>query len=290
MAAINSLKAWQREHKADGSRGDGFSIHPSMLVEQPGFNPRDYGDQEVIDHIEALKQSYIAARYVPPLIVSVIDGDVVVREGHCRRRAVLLAIDEGHDIKRVRVEEHKGGDVEQTSLILTSNDGLKLKPLQRASVYARLQAYGLNDTEIAKSVGCTGTQVARYLTMLKMPEDMKRMVNEGKISASYALDLYSTEGSTGAVDKANAGLKTAEKAGKKTVTPAAVNQQKRLPPKTLQQIRDALLAVHPLFDRELDDFDRASKQVKVIIPIEQFQALAEAANSVKSTEGDNDES
>jgi len=275
---INSLKAFQRNNKEVCARGDGFSIDPRLLVEQEDFNPRDYSDPDVIEHIERLKQSYIEGRYIPAIIVTIIDGNVVVREGHCRRRAVLSAIDDGHDIKRVKVEEYRGDDVEQTALILTSNDGLKLKALQRAEVISRLSAYGLNDTEISKKIGCTSTQVARYLTMLQMPHELKEMVNADKISATYALQLFADLGAKAATEKAKKGLET----GAKKVTPKVVNRKKRLTPKMTHHINDSLLAISGVFDAEIpDDY---SGDVKITISVDKFRALEEAVKLIKSVE------
>jgi len=275
---INSLKAFQKNNKETCTRGDGFSIDPRYLVEQENFNPRDYNDPDVIEHIDRLKQAYIDGRYVPPIIITIIDGDVVVREGHCRRRAVLLAINEGHDIKRVRVEEYRGGDVEQVALILTSNDGLKLKALQRAEVISRLSAYGLNDTEISKKIGCTSTQVARYLTMLQMPHELKELVNADKISATYALQLFADLGAKAATEKAKKGLET----GAKKVTPRVVNKKKRLTPKMTHHINESLLAISDVFDAEIpDDYDG---NVKITISVDKFRALEEAVKFVESVE------
>lgn len=275
---INSLKAFHKNNKEVCARGDGFSIDPRLLVEQDGFNPRDYTDPDVIDHITKLKHAYINGRYVPPMIVTVIDGDVVVREGHCRRRAVLMAIDEGHDIKRVRVEEYRGDDVEQVALILTSNDGLKLKTLQRAEVISRLKAYGLNDTEISKKIGCTSTQVARYLTMLQMPHELKELVNADRISATYALQLFTELGAKAATEKAKKGLET----GVKKVTPRvvnAVNAKKRLTPKMTRHINDSLLAISDVFDTEIpDDY---TGNVKITISVDKFRALEEAVKLIE---------
>lgn len=88
-----------------------------------------------------LADAYKRGDYVPPIIVKVIDGKVYVREGHRRRRAILLAIEEGADIQFVQVVEHKGDEAEQSLLIATSNDG-PLSPLERAVIYARLANWG----------------------------------------------------------------------------------------------------------------------------------------------------
>ncbi len=277
---INSLKGFQKNNKESCARGDGFSIDPRLLVEQENFNPRDYNDPDVIEHIDRLKHSYIDGRYVPAIIVSVIDSEVVIREGHCRRHAILKAIEEGHDIKRVRVEEHKGDEVEQVALILTSNDGLKLKALQRAEVISRLSAYGLNDTEISKKIGCTSTQVARYLTMLKMPHELKELVNVDKISATYALQLFDKYGAKLATEKAKTGLET----GAKKVTPKVVNKQKRLTPKMTHHINESLLAISDVFDTKVpDDY---TGNLKITISVEKFRALEEAVKFIETLSDD----
>lgn len=122
-----------------------------------------------------------------------------VREGHRRRRAILLAIEEGADIQFVQVVEHKGDEAEQSLLIATSNDGLPLSPLERAVIYARLANWGWSDQMIAQRVGRSAEHVRIARALLEMPLELKRMIQEGSVAATYAQELYNEHG-TNAVE------------------------------------------------------------------------------------------
>ena len=205
MALNQSLKAINKEDKAKVGKKDLFTADPRLLTEAEGFNARGAFEQnyferaDVRTHIDGFKESYRDGRYVPPIVVKVIDGTIYVRDGHCRTRALKELIDEGLEIQKVNVEPLQGDETEQLSLIVTSNDGLPLTQLERASVYARLGAYGLSDTEIAKKVNRTPGHVGQLKQMLDMPWALKRMVQEGTVAAHYALELFREHG-TAAVD------------------------------------------------------------------------------------------
>ncbi|WFO14457.1 hypothetical protein MAY82_18910 (plasmid) [Edwardsiella ictaluri] len=206
MAAINSLRALKGVTPAqDLKKGDGFTIAPQLLLEEEGFNTRGafcdnyYDRPDIKEGIRVLAEAYKRGDYVPPIIVKVIDGKVYIREGHRRRRALLRAIEEGADIKLVQVVEHRGDEAEQNLLIATSNDGLPLSPLERAVIYARLAHWGWSDQMIALRVGRSAEHVRSARALLEMPLELKRMIQEGTVAATYAQALYNEHG-TAAVD------------------------------------------------------------------------------------------
>ncbi len=206
MAVINSLRALKGVTAPEElKKGDGFTISPQLLLEEEGFNTRgafceDYYERpDIKAGIRVLADAYKRGDYVPPIIVKVIDGKVYVREGHRRRRAILLAIEEGADIQFVQVVEHKGDEAEQSLLIATSNDGLPLSPLERAVIYARLANWGWSDQMIAQRVGRSAEHVRIARALLEMPLELKRMIQEGSVAATYAQELYNEHG-TNAVE------------------------------------------------------------------------------------------
>jgi ParB family chromosome partitioning protein len=226
MAQINSLKTLNRE-SAEVSKSDLFSVAPHLLLEEEGFNTRgafceDYYERpDIKAGIRALADAYTRGDYVPPIIVKVRDGNVFVREGHRRRRAIQLAISEGADIRKVQVLEHKGDEAEQTLLIATSNDGLPLTPLEKAVIYGRLASWGWSDTEIAERVGRTTEHVRQARVLLEMPLDLKKMIQAGEVAATYASELFREHGEA-AVQmlkeaQAGAGSEVAKKVTRKKV-------------------------------------------------------------------------
>lgn len=285
MALAQSLKAFVRNNKDNGTRGDGYSLDPRILVEREGFNVRDYNDPDVIAHIEAFAEAYANGHYVPPITIKVVDGEPEIREGHCRTRGALLAIERGHDIRRVRVDEFKGDEFAETALLLTSNDGLALKTLERVAVIKRMVNQGHTEAEVAEAIGKTPEHVRQMLMMDQMPLQLKRMVNAGEISATYALDLFKVHG-TGAVEVAQAGLEKAKVNGKKKVTPKTVGGRRRLSPKVLNSLRDHMGKMADRFDAIT--VAEGQKEVSVSLSVEEFEALKQAASQVKAAEASSD--
>ncbi len=121
-------------------------------------------------------------------------GMFFVREGHRRRRAILLAISEGADIRKIQVLEHKGDEAEQTLLIATSNDGLPLTPLEKAVIYGRLANWGWSDQEIAERVGRTAEHVRQAKALLELPLELKQMIQANEVAATYASELFREHG------------------------------------------------------------------------------------------------
>lgn len=200
MGVANSLRAMHGEHKGKMTKTNLFMADLDLLEEEDGFNiGRDYDDPEVQEHIRNLADAYKAGEDLPPLVVKVLDGRILVRDGHCRRRGALLARSEGAEITRLPIMEVKGDEVDQTMILLTSNDGLKQKPLGRAKIYAKLVNMGLSEDEVAKRTKKTKTHVQQYLALHNLPIKLKEYIKADLIAWSMALELFNEHG-TKAVD------------------------------------------------------------------------------------------
>lgn len=185
------------------TKGSGFSIAPELLEEEEDFNTRGafigkeeyFAQPDVVDEIRKLADAYTRGDTVPAIIVKVKDGRVFVRDGHRRRRAILLAKSEGADIKRIRVEEQSGDEDAQTLLIVTSNNGAPLSVLERAVVFGRLKnSFGWEINEIATRAGVTQENVRNLIKMLDMPLELKKMIQRKEVSATYAMELFGAHG------------------------------------------------------------------------------------------------
>lgn len=202
----NSLRSVKTHNPDALKKDDLWSVPPQALEEEPGFNVRgsfldgDYFETpEAKERIESLAQAYTDGRFVPPITVKVKDGHIYVRDGAHRRRALLLAISRGADIKRVTVIELKGNDADQELLLATANEGLQLHTLDRAALYQRQLAYGFTASEIAQRFGRSVTHVLQLLEMCEMPRAMLTMVRKDQVSATYALELFKQHGGTNAL-------------------------------------------------------------------------------------------
>lgn len=196
--AINDLSAFCRTIKQQDAsaieNGAMLMIAPELIEEEVGFNLRDYDRQDTVEHIEKLCSAYTEGEQMPPLMVKVVGGRLFVRDGHCRLRAIRLAMSRGVPIRRVPVIEVKGNREQSDLLLLTSNSGLKLTPVQLAKGYARLKNYGYSSVEIGKRIGLSDTHVRETIRILETPTELQRMIENYEIAAHVAMKLWREKG------------------------------------------------------------------------------------------------
>ena len=233
-----SLKA-MAEAKADGiQKATYFKVDPYAIEFEEGFNIRDEGP-ELTDHIEGLYLAMKAGAYVPPIDVSVVDGRIKARDGHCRTRAARRIVDEGTPYQ-LEARQIRGNEADSTFHMLGSDQGLKFSPLARAKGYQRLISYGETVASIAARLGVHRATVENALALCDAPVAVQAMVKAGEVSPSLALQTVRKHG-TKAADKLQAAVKTAKESGKKKATARNVEPKPRgqtLPP---QSDTDALI-------------------------------------------------
>lgn len=181
---------------ADGEikKTDLYKASPSDMVEDPGFNLRDYEDPEVKAQIEMFAQMYQRGEYVPPLICRLMDGKVVPVEGHCRRRGALLAIERGADIPFLEFIPFRGNEFERLKLMLRSDGSLKFKPLEVAIGYKRMRNQGQDNKAIAEAMQKTPSHVEQMLLLADAEADVHKLVKDGVVAATAAIEAIRKHG------------------------------------------------------------------------------------------------
>jgi ParB family chromosome partitioning protein len=219
-----SLKQFSKDNKESMSRSDKFSIDPRLIVQRDDFNVREIealNPEERAaydDYVDLLAQAYRDGRYVPPIVVKVVDGIPSPVDGHTRHNGMMRAINVyGAALERVTVEEFKGDDADEVALIATSQNNRKLKPLELAKVYIRLERLGKSDKDIATSVGITAARVSQIKAYYGMPTELKALVTSDKIAVDAAMELFNKHG-TKAVEVAKALIEKSTQTGGKKVT------------------------------------------------------------------------
>ncbi|MGO4801031.1 hypothetical protein ACEN2T_17275 [Pseudomonas sp. W22_MBD1_FP4] len=192
---INTVSAYKAYTDDDVTRVDGWSMRWDVIEEEEGFNPRDYNDPDTIAHIRKMADGYKRGDVFPHLWVVIRNGTPYIRDGHCRLRSIALAVSEGAVIGKVPIIEVKGDEIAQADLVLISQDGQKLKPLERATHYAKYRNWGFTDADIGKKFDRTGEHVRLYLSMLEFPIALKKLITDGTIKPTLALELYKQYGS-----------------------------------------------------------------------------------------------
>lgn len=192
MTSIQSLAA---------GRKDMLMIDPRIIQEKPGWNNR-HNTQELADHIRNLAESIKVAGVQKPLTVYLENDVVYVTDGHCRRKAVLLAISEGAKILTVPCLVAQKGASEDELLAdqLSMNSGMRLSSLEIADVATKLMAYGWTIDTIAKRSCVTAPWLSRLLDLRAAPTALKEDVYAGNVSATLAADLVARKGGQKAVE------------------------------------------------------------------------------------------
>lgn len=296
MAVANTIEQLRKQNSNEIEQSKSYSVSPHMLKEEDGFNVRDYDDPETEAHIEQLTEAYMQGKWVPPLIVKTVDGELLVRDGHCRRRAIYRAIEKGVEIRRVDVIEHSGDEIDQMALLLTSNAGKALTQLQKAAVYQKMKNHGLNEDEIGERLGYTGQHVRQMLSLISLPTRMKEQINKGMINPTYALELYREQGKAAAdtIDKAYKAMqdkmpKVGDGKEQKPpkVTRKHVSKQRRLPPAVLSSLRGTMSSLAPMLAAM--EVDESQEQISLTMDRDLFMQLREDALKIQKSDMKEDE-
>ena len=206
-----SLKALA-ESKSDGiQKLTAFKVRPDVIIFEPGFNLRDEGP-ELDAHIDQLEVAMRAGAYIPPIDVSVIDGKIIAREGHCRTRAARRI--EGYMLE---ARQLRGNEADAIFHMLGSDQRLNFSPVQVARGYLRLVNMGQDVSAIATRLGLHRSTIENALTLAAAPVAVQSMVTAGTVSASLAVKTVRKEG-TKAPDKLKQALDAAQASGKAKVT------------------------------------------------------------------------
>jgi ParB family chromosome partitioning protein len=203
------------------SRAALLNFDPRKIAVKPDLNARDTSSEENRAHIEALAESIARDGVRVPLVIFQEGENVFVADGHCRLAATMLAIARGADIKTVPcIPEARGtNDVDRVLSQNIYNSGKRLSALEEGVNFRKALALGATEQQIAEKVGRSITHVKQSIDMQAMPEAVKTLVREGKISASLAAKTVKKEGS----ERASAKLKAAVEAnGEKRVLPKHV--------------------------------------------------------------------
>lgn len=215
MTAI-SLKQLA-EGKADGiQKATYFTVDPDALVIEEGWNGRDEGD-DLTAYRGRMKAAMKAGAHFPPISVEVVDGEMIVRDGHSRTINARELKAEGHPIT-LKAEQVRGDESEMIFHMIGTALGRPLNPLEQGRQFKRLRAYGLDIVRIAERLGMHRSTIENGLELAEAPVAVQKLVADHKVSASTALKTIRKEGKKAATKTLTEAVQTAAKAGKKKAT------------------------------------------------------------------------
>lgn len=185
--AFTSLRALA-ENKEDGiTKQTIFRIDPEKIIFEEGFNLRTEND-ELGAHIERLYLAMKAGAFIPPIDVTVIDGAVIARDGHCRTIAAQRL---RHEVPEYTLEcrQLRGNAAEAVLHMLGTGSGSKpLTPLEQGNGFLRLIRFGLTQKDIAAKLGITTVTVNNNLQLAEASPEVQDMITSGDVSATVARD------------------------------------------------------------------------------------------------------
>jgi len=153
-------------------------------------NPRRIFNDEELDE---LASSIRAKGILQPILVRSVTGkpdayEIVAGERRWRaaQRAGL------HDVPVLLLEI---GDKEALEIAIIENvQRSDLNPLEEAMGYDSLIAqFQYGQADLAKIVGKSRSHIANTLRLIKLPESVKRLLNEGKLTAGHARALLASD-------------------------------------------------------------------------------------------------
>jgi ParB family transcriptional regulator, chromosome partitioning protein len=158
------------------------------LIEPNNFQPRTSFDEE---RLEQLAQSIKANGIIQPLLVRRLSSDKYqLVAGERRWRAAQRA-----GLHRVPCVVKEIPEDKMLELALIENiQRQELNAIEEAQAYKRLiETLGLTQEMVAQRVGRDRTFITNYLRLLRLPEDIQRMVEAEQLSMGHARALLGVD-------------------------------------------------------------------------------------------------
>ena len=171
----------------DNARADDGAVELNINELEPNRNqPRKSFSEEAM---RELADSIAQHGVLQPLLVRpLLSGGYQIVAGERRWRASRMA---GLTTVPVLIRELTDSEVMQIALIenLQRED---LSPLEEAHGYQTLmEQFGFTQDEISKTVGKSRPAVTNALRLLNLPEELREMLAQGKLTAGHARTLLS---------------------------------------------------------------------------------------------------
>lgn len=157
------------------------------LIEPNPQQPRTRFDDS---HLEQLAQSIKANGVVQPIVVRKKDGRYQIIAGERRWRASQKA-----GIRKIPAVIKDIPDDKLLELALVENiQRQELNAIEEANAYRKLiEHIGLTQEMVAERVGKDRTLIATSIRLLKLPNDIQRLIVEGRLSAGHGRALLMTD-------------------------------------------------------------------------------------------------
>lgn len=158
------------------------------LIDSNPFQPRhNFNEEEIAELAETIKQHGL----IQPITVRKFDGRYQIVSGERRTRAAKLA---GLTEINAYVYELLSDKNMAEWALIENIQRVDLNAIEIAESYQQLlDNYGYTHETLSESVGKSRSAITNTLRLLKLPEQVKIWVQEGKLSTSAARTLLSPE-------------------------------------------------------------------------------------------------
>lgn len=153
------------------------------LVDPNPEQPRTRFADEALDE---LARSIVANGIVQPVVVRSVGSRYQIVAGERRWRAAQRA-----GLHKIPVTVRVIADDKLLEIALIENiQRQELNPIEEARAYRKLiDNIGLTQEQVAERVGKERTLIATTLRLLKLPDDILKLIEEGKLSAGHGRAL-----------------------------------------------------------------------------------------------------
>lgn len=172
-----------------GDNLEGYIVASINELKPNMFQPRkDFDDETISELASSIKEKGI----LQPLVVRTISGGYEIIAGERRWRAAQRA-----GITRVPVIIKEATDREVLELALIENlQREDLNPIEEAVAYQQLiDEFELTHEDVSQQIGKDRSTITNQLRLLKLPEEAKKALIAGDITAGHARAILSIESS-----------------------------------------------------------------------------------------------
>ncbi len=172
-----------------GDNLEGYIVASINELKPNMFQPRkDFDDETISELASSIKEKGI----LQPLVVRTISGGYEIIAGERRWRAAQRA-----GITRVPIIIKEATDREVLELALIENlQREDLNPIEEAVAYQQLiDEFELTHEDVSRQIGKDRSTITNQLRLLKLPEEAKKALIAGDITAGHARAILSIESS-----------------------------------------------------------------------------------------------
>lgn len=181
---LNALLGDAAAVAADGQPGLEIDID---LIEANPEQPRQRFAEE---DLEELTQSIRVNGVVQPIVVRSIGSRYQIVAGERRWRAAQRA-----ELRKIPAVISEVSDEKMLELALVENiQRSELNPMEEARAYRKLiDTLGLTQEQVSERVGKSRTVITTGIRLLKLPGEIQREIENGRLSAGHGRALLMTE-------------------------------------------------------------------------------------------------